>query len=372
MGKKVYTMKLKWFLLLSILVGSLIATFFYVRYHLSETESFHARKANKPIPVKVWRVVQKDFDVIIGAPALSVPFREVKVSSSLEDVVISNVFFDVGDLVHKGDILLSVDKELLELEFKSAKARLNHAKIALDNAKLFYKNMLFLFNKGFISKVELNDAAEQLKDAEYEYADSLVEFKHSYQRLNYSSIKSPCSGIIVERDINPGEQYFGKTPMFIIDQLDPILIDALVPEEDINLVKKGQHSSVEFSIWPGKAFKGIVYKIQPKIGNTKTFHVYIKLHNSKLMIKPGMTGFVQIFFTKRAILVPNIALLKTVARRSQIFVVDKSNRVHLREVIIGQMNDKFTEVVKGVSINELVVISGLKGLRDGDVVSIKP
>ncbi len=366
-----YKLKLKWILLISLLLGTAIITIFYTRYHLSKTEAFHARKANKPIPVKIWKVKKKNMDYIIGAPGVSISFKEVNISAPFNNGIVQHVYVKIGDLINKNDVLLLFNTELLQGHLKTLKAQLKLQNIILKNKKIYYLNMKDLYEKGYVSLQEVKDSYEEWKQIEVQCINTEQKIKEVLFQINHARITSPCKGIIMEKNINEGEFVGSNVNLFKIGQINPILFDAMVSEEYVDIIKPGLNGTVEFNVWPGKVFQGTVYKIEGKIETSKIFHIYISISNTDFKIKPGLSGFAKIHFIKKCIVLPNIALQKTLDRMNYVFMIDSQNRAHIREVVTGIMGPNYTEIINGIKEGDVIVTAGLKGLRDNDIVQIK-
>ena len=201
-----------------------------------------------------------------------------------------------------------------------------------------------------------------------QYINTKFKIKETMYQINHAKVTSPCSGIVMEKKVNEGEYVAANVTLFQIGQTDPILFDAMVSEEYINIVKLGKNGSVEFNVWPGKTFKGIVSKIEGKIETSKIFHVYISIANPNFKIKPGLSGFAKIYFKKKCIVVPNISILKTLDRKAHIFIIDSHNRAHIVEVETGLMNSQYTEILKDIKAYLLFSLKWNPDLTKFDVI----
>lgn len=361
----------KWVLLLVFFIGLLLLTFWYVRQHMVATETFHARTAGELLPVKVAEIQYEALSFYIGAPGVGREYREVRVFPSLT-TIINSVFVDVGDQVKEGSMLLEFDHEVIMAEVKEAEANLERAKVVLQNASHFYQDIKELFGKKYASLQQVNEAHEKFKIAQADYQTAHTGLILAKNRLNYAVVKSPCIGIIAERKVNSGELPQNNSPLFLINQIDPIFMEAEVAEEYINFVTLSQPVQVEFDALVGTVFQGEVSKIDQTVNpDTRTFSAFIKLANPSLKLKPGMSGFAKIGVSKRTLVVPNIAVVKPVKYRAAVFVVDQTGIVHKRDIKIGLITEKYTEVLGGLREGDLVVTAGLKGLRDQDHVTVK-
>jgi RND family efflux transporter MFP subunit len=117
---------------------------------------------------------------------------------------------------------------------------------------------------------------------------------------------------------------------------------------------------------------GQVVKIKPVTDpSTKTFLVYVKVRNKAQKLKPGMSSFVRLQRSHRALAVPSIALINpTGVQDSSVFIVADGNRAELRKVKVGVAADGLTQVLDGLVAGDQVVVVGQLYLRAGDSVRI--
>lgn len=184
-------------------------------------------------------------------------------------------------------------------------------------------------------------------------------------------MKSPVTGIILERTVNAGEVPPVKNSLFTAGIIDPIFMVAKVPEQNIGDVTLGQKGEVVFDAYPSLTYVGKIYKIEGNVDSqTRTFLAYIEIANKNLKLKPGLTGFSRISIRKEALALPNLAVINPTGQRATVFVIDNNNVAHLREIQIGTVTEKYTEILSGLAGGERVAAVGMKALRDNDKVLV--
>jgi RND family efflux transporter MFP subunit len=189
--------------------------------------------------------------------------------------------------------------------------------------------------------------------------------------LSNTRLLSPVSGVILEREINPGETTRVDQGLIRIGVLDPVYMDAAVTEDKIAYVYLGMAADVQTDAFTGETFYGTVAKIDSTVDQTtRTFGVYVNLENRQLRFKKGVTGYVRLKGMRLAVAVPSTAVMNPQGDRPSVFVVDKSHRARMREVRTGLVSDGFTEIVSGVQEGESVVAVGQFDLRDSDAVLV--
>jgi RND family efflux transporter MFP subunit len=144
-----------------------------------------------------------------------------------------------------------------------------------------------------------------------------------------------------------------------------------VPEDKISYVHVQQEAEVLFESFPNEVFTGEVVKIDPHADpQTRTFNVFIKMPNSNLRLKPGLTGFARIKNYKTALAIPTISVMNPVGESATIFTVDQNAQVHIRRVKIGVSASGLTEIIEGLQEGDNVITTGVQFLKDGDKVQI--
>lgn len=130
-------------------------------------------------------------------------------------------------------------------------------------------------------------------------------------RLDYTTLVSPATGLVLSKDIEPGEQVAAGTPVVTIGELDSVWVRAYISETDLGRVKVGQRARVTTDTWPGKHYDGTVTFIAseaeftPKNVQTEkervklVYRIKITIPNPNRELKPGMPANAQII-TNRA------------------------------------------------------------------------
>ena len=144
------------------------------------------------------------------------------------------------------------------------------------------------------------------------------------QGLSDAAIRSPITGVVAERKIEPGAQIGAGKDVMRIVALDSIYFDAQLPEALYTKVNIGQTVSLNISAFPNRPFKGIVNKIFPVASSTaRNFTVRISLLNEGNLLRPQMfaRGEIVLNTHPRAVLVPRDAVLDNSGTTGRVFLV---------------------------------------------------
>src|SRR5690606_28104261 len=141
--------------------------------------------------------------------------------------------------------------------------------------------------------------------------------KRDQTNLGYSIIRSPVSGVVIDRVVDVGQTVAAsfQTPELIkiAEDLSKMQIDSSFAEADLGNIKVGQKAKFNVDAFPNRQFEGLVKQIRlnPTVtSSVVTYNVVISVDNPDELLLPGMTAYVNIAVAERenALLVPNAAL----------------------------------------------------------------
>jgi HlyD family secretion protein len=244
---------------------------------------------------------------------------------------------DFNTDVKEGDLLARIDPRLYEANVARDEASLAHREAdklrvaaLLEQATNNERRALALreIKKTYISDQEMDQfkadrksLAAQLEVATAAVKESEAALKVSRQNLDYTYIRAPVSGVVIDRKVDPGQTVAAsfQTPVLFVvapDLRERIFIYASVDEADIGLIRTAQETKqpVHFTVdaYPD-LFTGEVYQIRfnpTTTQNVVTYTVVVQAANPDLKLLPGMTASLsfQIEHRTAAIKVPNAAL----------------------------------------------------------------
>jgi Cu(I)/Ag(I) efflux system membrane fusion protein len=173
------------------------------------------------------------------------------------------------------------------------------------------------------------------------------------------TIRSPASGIVVEKNVMEGGRIMAGMDLFQIADLSRVWVEAELFEKDISLIEKGQHGMVSFEAYPGEMFHGSVAYIYPTVSaSSRTGKVRLELSNPGLRIKPGMYAQVELRGSpmEETLLVPRTAVLQT-GERTMVFHRMSNGQLHPMEVVTGLSSGDQIQILSGLTEGTVVVSS---------------
>ena len=181
-----------------------------------------------------------------------------------------------------------------------------------------------------------------------------------------ASIVSPINGVVVNRNLNPGE-FPGTRQIFTLQETDRVYAILSGSTSQIVGLRTGSKAAISSTSLPGKQFTGTVDGILNAVNPGSTnFVVKVLLPNPTGVLRPGMavSGSVR-FPSTTGIRIPDTAFLDTTNSTIQIVNGGVVQTAHVTDVA----EDGTNAIVTGISTGVAVVINGQSGLIDGQTVA---
>ena len=158
--------------------------------------------------------------------------------------------------------------------------------------------------------------AEELS-AHASVADARAAAATDETNLSKASIRSPIDGVVLTRNVDPGNAVAASlqaVTLFVLSEdLSKLRLQVNVDEADVGAVKVGQKASFTVSAYPSRKYPAKIYRVaygSTITDNVVTYITYLEVDNSDLSLRPGMTASATITATERqdVLLVPNTSL----------------------------------------------------------------
>ena len=265
---------------------------------------------------KLQAIEKGDLTQTVSANGTLNPVVLVNVGTQVSGTV-TRLYVDFNDKVEKGQPLLELDRSLLAAQARQSAANIGNIAATLDLARANEARMKSLFAEEYVSRQELEQAIQARRSAEAQLAQAQAAADKDQVNLNYTTIRSPVSGIVVDRVVDLGQTVAAslQTPTLIkiAQDLAEMRIDSSFAEADIGKIKQGQKVRFTVDAFPNRNFTGEVQQIRlnpTTQQNVVTYNVRVSLQNPEHILLPGMTAYVSIVVATRndILMVPNAAL----------------------------------------------------------------
>jgi HlyD family secretion protein len=264
-------------------------------------------------------IAQGSIEKSISTSGSLEPVSTVKVLAQMSGRV-EAVRANYNDKVSKGQVLASINTDMLKLQRLESEAAVRKAQASHDLQLLDFQNKTKLAAKGLVSDFDLATSKTSLAVLAAELASAQASLQVIETEINdYALIKAPISGVILDKNIEVGQNVVegsssNSTTLFTLaEDLDNMEIEATVDELDIASVKAGQEVRFTVDSKPGITFSGRVKELHliPETSNSiVNYYVIISAPNRDGSLLPGMTATISFIEDKKSniLVVPNSAL----------------------------------------------------------------
>jgi Cu(I)/Ag(I) efflux system membrane fusion protein len=212
-----------------------------------------------------------------------------------------------------------------------------------------------------------SEAARALRDAARErlrvlgVPDATIRRIESERRtFPTTTIASPIDGVVSELGIREGAAFMPGAPLFRVNGLSTVWVNARIPEVDVSGVTPGSKVTAAATAWPGESFEGKVIALLPEVdAQTRTMTARVELSNPRKRLAPGM--FVSLDFASAGnelqLVIPSEALIAT-GERTVVIVANKDGSFGVTDVKVGGEAGGKTAILNGLSEGQSIVLSG--------------
>ena len=361
-------------------------------------------------------VEQGEFNDYIRISGQVQPMTTIQLSP-LEGGVVEEIYIEEGSQVRKGDVILSLSNENLDMQILNSEAELaekenilRNTMISMEQQKLSvqqerlqlemevrryrraYEQQKALYDEKLIAREAFLQAEEdyrlaidklelvrnrELQDSLYRTAEieqmeeSLENMRINMQmirrRKDNLDIKAPIDGELGLLDAVLGQSIASGTKIGQINDLSSYKIEAQIDEHYIDRVSAGLDATFERQ---DETFAATIRKVYPEVREGK-FKADFKFSGQQPEnIRTGQTYYLnlQLGQPEEAVMIPRGSFYQQTGGQ-WIYVVDESgDRAVRRDIRIGRQNPQYYEVLEGLKPGEKVIISGYDNFGDKDVL----
>ncbi|MCP4340449.1 MAG: efflux RND transporter periplasmic adaptor subunit [Desulfobulbaceae bacterium] len=228
------------------------------------------------------------------------PYELVDVGTPVEGVV-THINVQRSSSVHKGDPLVLLDSSVEEVvveraqvlaevegELKLQKEKLAFARRMHTRVEELFKSEAISAEKYDQAAAEVTFARAQLQKARENRELARLDLTRAKAMLNQRTIKSPISGIVVERFVSPGE-FVGNQPLLRVAQMDPLRVEVILPADKFRQIKPGMMADIVPETDPDGSYSSTVVIVDRVIDPASgTFGVRLELPNPGYRLPSGL------------------------------------------------------------------------------------
>jgi RND family efflux transporter MFP subunit len=300
-------------------------------------------------------------------------------------------FVDIGDAVHRGQVLALIETPDLDAQLAAARAQLRAGaaqelvrKAEVELSRTTYERWRDS-PKGVVSEQEREEKRADYESAEARMksaqADVALDQAHvdQYTALaQFKEVTAPYDGVITNRDIDIGNLVTAgststTTPLYVMTQNDPIRIFVDVPQSAAaDLVDGATVVQIQSGTAGGREYTAKLTRTSHAVDlQARTVRAEVDIPNASQQFVPGM--YLKVAFAlapKGLVQVPAAALLFRAAG-PQVAQVDASGRLSFRNVTIARDDGSVVELASGVAPGDHLALNVSSQIRDGEQVSAR-
>lgn len=281
---------------------------------------------------------------------------------ALESGYLQNIYVDEGQFVKKGQLMFQIMPAVYEAELQKAQAEAKFAEIEYQNTKQLSDKKVVSPNELALAKAKFDKA-----NAEYTLAKT---------RLQFTQIRAPFDGIMDHFQVRLGSLVNDGDLLttlsdnselwvyFNVPEAEYLNYKTQVTEENLQKVSLMMANNQRFN------YSGVVKTIEADFNNeTGNIAFRATFPNPKGLLRHGETGNIEMPIPlKNVLLIPQKATFEILEKR-YVFVVDKDNVVHSREINIeAEMPDLYI-VKNGINANDRILLEGIRKVKDNDKIT---
>lgn len=292
----------------------------------------------------------------------TVNFNEKSRLAAESEGLVARLYFDEGDYVKKGQVLLEIDSQILNANIKATEASIKEIEFSLQRAQLDFNRYQALFAKQSVSKQKYDEFYFQKMQLE----QKLISLKSSLQAQTISkskkSLRAPFSGYISQRNVQVGEWLKAGAEIALLVNPDKVDIIIHLPSSYINTITKNKSVTVIINNkeYPSKVIGALLSGNQ----KTRTFPLKLRLLPTKEIFFDGMQAHLSLEKSthKDVLIIPRDGLIKRFGK-DVVFIVKENKALMIPVKIIGFKGINVAISSPELKIGDEVIIKGNERIR---------
>ena len=318
------------------------------------------------VPVSIMEVKLQSIEKYINTTGTVYATRETELVSEISGKYklsinpLTKKPFKLGDRILNGQVIVILEDKEYENSLAIESKKLNQ-----EISEQEFNKQESLYKKGGVTLREYRNSEVSYINTKYEYENALL-------RLEKLRIKVPFSGVIVDLPYcTPGTRINAGQALVRLMDYKKLYLEINLPEKNIQEVILNQKVRITNYSLPDDTLSGTITELSPVISTeTRTFKGKLLIDNPDLKLRPGMFVKADIIVTRKdsTVVIPKNLILSG-PKGKRVFVVDQGT-AYEKKIDIGLENQEEAEIIKGLDVNEKLVIKGYETLRDRSKVKV--
>ncbi|MFS0753818.1 efflux RND transporter periplasmic adaptor subunit [Noviherbaspirillum sp. 1P10PC] len=278
---------------------------------------------------------------------------------------------DVGAMVKRGQVLMQLDPQDLQLAQSQANAALGAAESNLELAKAELARYKDLREKNFVSQAVLDAKETAYRSARATRDQAAAALRTQRNQTGYGNLVADVDGVVTGIDAETGQVVSAGTPVVRLAQLGEKEVVISIPEDQVDALRKVSDVTVRTWANPDEALPGKLRELSPVADTaTRTYTAKISLPKAPEDVRLGMTAYVTFSANGESpmLKVPLTALVQNQGA-SAVWLVENGT-VRLAPVQLAGASGNEMLVASGLTPGQVVVTAGVHLLKPGQKVTV--
>ncbi|MFW5751798.1 MAG: efflux RND transporter periplasmic adaptor subunit, partial [bacterium] len=275
---------------------------------------------------------------------------------------INVIHVEEGQLVNKGQLLISLTTSVIE-------SNIDEVETNLELAREMYKKQKNLWEQQIGSEVQYLQSKNSVKSLE-------AKLQTLKAQLEMSKIQAPFSGIVNTIFQKEGELASPGMQLLQMVNIENLKVITDVSEKYISDVEEGDEVKVSFPSYPDVSLNLPVVRVSKVIDpNSRTFEIEMKLRNDRGEFRPNLIAnvLINVFSSESAYVVPS-KILKKDMRGYFLYKAETRDSLNVavkQYVKPGLSHDEVTMILEGLQKDNKIIVDGYNLVSDGVNVEIR-
>lgn len=351
-----------------------LVLFFFIIFLIFKVFSGASKQPHHDFPVITMAKVEKQtVPLIIQAPGVVESQQIINIRTRVNGLL-KKVHFEDGQIVNKGDLLYTIDDDILQSHLKQLKAKLSGDQAKAEQAQIELERNTPLVKKGVVTKSRFDELSANAKNLLAVTQADQADIDSANLEIGYTQIVSPITGRISFNKAQTGNfiQISDVAPMATVLQINPIDITFSVSENYLEDLKSKDLSKIKINLSSAEGVtignKGTLKAIENTVNSLNgTIGLKAEFNNDNKALWSGqyVNVTLEIVSEGDSLVIP-LPALQTGQSGSFVFVLKPSSQtVTIRPVKTGTTTNSLAVIKEGLKESEFVVTSGQLRLSDG-------
>lgn len=391
-----------------VLIALVLCVAWVMHDRREKPDSASTSDENNAVTAAVATVEPEPTESSITIPGVFQAYQDILVHARV-DGYIKNIFVDIGDKVHTGEVMAILEIPELDAQVRASRAAVKRDQAEIERTRNDVKRAIALHAAlhleytrlmnagkslpGLIAQQEIDNA--QAKDlsseanidaaksayaaAQGKLAQDQADLSRYLASQAYSYIRAPFNGVVTYRYADTGALIAAGTdetknamPIVRLAQSDLLRLRMPVPEADAGYIHVGGPAVVQVQSTGEQIHTKIVRFTRSMDRNTRTMLTEVDIPNKDLHLDPGMYAYTTfpLQHDSHALVVPINGIVE--GDQPYVLIVNQDNRVEKRPVVLGVQGANFYEVTHGVSVGDRVIVGNQANYQLGEKVLPSP